>query len=46
MKVTQEASATFDLTEIAGENEVTQHLRQPLTFAYTIKKGTSVYIDK
>ena len=45
MKVTQEASATFDLTEIAGENEVTQHLRQPLTFSYTIKKGTSVYID-
>ena len=45
MEVTQESSATFDLTEIVGENEVTQHLRKPLSFAYTLKPGTQVYID-
>ena len=30
LKITQESSAIFDLTEAKGENEVTQRLRKPL----------------
>ena len=45
MPVAQESSAIFDLTEVKGENEVTQHLRDPLVVPYTIHKGTIVYID-
>jgi hypothetical protein len=45
MPVAQESSAIFDLTEVKGENEVTQHLRDPLVVPYTIHNGTIVYID-
>jgi hypothetical protein len=45
MQVAQESSAIFDLTEVKGENEVTQHLRDPLVVAYKLKTGSQVYID-
>ena len=35
----------MDLTNTTGENRVVQHLRQSLSFAYSIKNKTEVYID-
>jgi len=45
MQVAQESSAIFDLTEVKGENEVTQHLRDPLVVSYKLRTGSQVYID-
>ena len=48
LKITQESSAIFDLTEAKGENEVTQRLRKPLTFDYSLRNGydgSEIYID-
>ena len=44
LKVAQESLATMDLTNITGENQVTQHLRKELTFAYTKDQRTEVYV--
>ena len=35
----------MDLTNTTGENRVVQHLRQSLSFAYSIKNKAEVYID-
>ena len=45
LKVAKEASATLDLNENHGQNQVTEHIRTPLTFAYKLKVGTLVYLD-
>lgn len=45
MKVAKESSATFDLTQVEGQNVVTQHLRKPLNVPYTTRIGSQVYID-
>jgi len=47
LNITKESSAIFDLTQIKGENEVTQHLRKSLSKDYMIdlKYGVFVFID-
>ena len=43
LKIANESSAILDLTD-KGDNQVTQHLREPLTFAYKKqKKNSSIY---
>ena len=45
MQVAQESSAIFDLTEVKGENEVIQRLRDPLVVPYAVNYHSQVYID-
>ena len=45
LSITKESAAYLDLTNTTGENRVVQHLRQSLSFAYSIKNKTGVYID-
>ena len=44
LKVAREAAATIDLTEVKGENRVTERIRTPLTFDYKLKKGSLPYM--
>ena len=44
LKVTQQSSATMDLTAEPGQNQVTQILRKPLTFPYTKVNRAEVYV--
>ena len=44
LKVAQESSVTMDLTEVNGENQVTQHLRNSLTFAYTEINKAEIFV--
>ena len=44
LKVTKEASATFDLVLNNQDSKVTEYIRTPLTFAYSVKKGTFIYL--
>jgi hypothetical protein len=45
LKVAKEASATFDLVLGSQDSKVTEYIRTPLTFAYSAKKGTFIYLD-
>ena len=45
MKVAEKAAAIFDLTKIEGEKRATEHLRTPLSFDYTLKTGSTIYMD-
>ena len=45
LPVAKESSVYMRLENSSSSDIITQHLRQPLTFAYTIKKKTAVYID-
>ena len=45
LPVAKESLVYMDLTNSTGGSKATQHLRQPLSFAYTNKKKTSVSID-
>ena len=45
LKVAKEAAAIIDLTQVKGENRVTERIRTPLTFDYQFKKGSLPYMD-
>ena len=45
MKVAEKATAIFDLTKNEGEKVATEHLRTPLSFAYTLKTGSTINMD-
>ena len=45
LPVANQSAVHMRLTNSSKADVITQHLRQSLTFAYTIKKKTAVYID-
>ena len=45
LPIAQESLVHMDLTNSTGGSNATQVLRQPLSFAYTVKKKTNVFVD-
>ena len=44
LKVAKEAATSFNLDLKSGEKKITERIRTPLTFAYSFKKGTLIYL--